>query len=83
MGSAVRPAEPLGSIPKRKEGQTSIARRRANSSLSDLSGIPIEPRLQQSHSTTHQQLVGTDQQFDATVRNLIDDKYNKEYKLDR
>ena len=87
MGSAVRPAEPLGSVPKRKEGQSSIARRRANSSLPELGGL-----LEESHTVlgTSQQpdsqssrLVGANRQFDASVRNLIDDKYNKEYKLDR
>lgn len=89
MGSAIRPAEPLGSVNKRKEGQSSIARRRANSSMADIAvGLPQESRLaqkaaalQQTQQRTH--LVGANQQFDATIRKLIDDKYNKEYKLDR
>ena len=87
MGSAVRPAEPLGSISKRKEGPSSTVRRRANSSLPELVGISSESHAvhgagEQPDSQSNR-LVGANRQFDANVRNLIDDKYNKEYKLDR
>ena len=87
MGSAVRPAEPLGSISKRKEGPSSAVRRRANSSLPELVGISSESHAvhgagEQPDSQSNR-LVGANRQFDANVRNLIDDKYNKEYKLDR
>ena len=40
-------------------------------------GAGQQPDLQSNR------LVGANRQFDANVRNLIDDKYNKEYKLDR
>ena len=87
MGSAVRPAEPLGSISKRKEGQSSIARRRANSSLPELGGLSQESHgvhgAGQLPDSQSNRMVGANRQFDANVRNLIDDKYNKEYKLDR
>ena len=36
-----------------------------------------------SPNANNAQLVGQNKEFDSTVRNLIDDKYCKEYKLDR
>ena len=75
MGSAVRPAEPLGSISKRKEGPSSTVRRRANSSLPELVGISSESHAvhgagEQPDSQSNR-LVGANRQFDANVRNLI------------